>query len=619
MLCKNCGQPILEGDLYCAGCGQNIDSAALHETEKSATEEDIECPETSSESGEKNGYTDSKHEQSSLKRVGYCIQCGTPIFEGDLFCAQCGQSVIEPETKATSYPSSNAAGVSAIKQSRNRPVKKYAIIGAVVIGLIALFLVIIQVSDSKRANETENKIQAVKDSMFTFLPEITVGELLDENYSDGHWIYNTRDMCVEFFGTNNNDQSGLSIQFQFVQGGTVNARKSTYDSKGVTVSMESEDFEEYIIWLYNNLPDTYSDIPETIQTTASVKTEKATKKQTTTTTTLPPKPSTDYSLYLKALSEGSVYALFDINQDGITELLLYIGDGSVSSVFEVYSIIDGKLENVGEIDAYSSYLSEKSGKLYLNFGHMNYQVITQINFDGYLVTLEQVSEGEVNGSYKTYGTKLPTYDTTDTSPIKELGGVTTTQTNNKPRVDACIEAYKVSSQSGLEYRLYVEGDFSFIQIYYGYNYDGYSWDQSPHMYQKSEIGDYIKLSCSYESSPPHLIKIIPYSDDDIEGEPILCDIPSSATQSINASAEFVEDAGNMLGEINCHGGVVAGFTTDYVVNGGAVGKVRASLGDGWHIVAKRYCTNYDIMWYELWDSQDGDYYGWVDANYIDFY
>lgn len=73
------------------------------------------------------------------------------------------------------------------------------------------------------------------------------------------------------------------------------------------------------------------------------------------------------------------------------------------------------------------------------------------------------------------------------------------------------------------------------------------------------------------------------------------------------------------GQINCRGGIVAGFTTDYVVNGGSVGKVRDSLDDTWHVTAKNACDNYGITWYELWDSDDGDYYGWVDSSYIDFY
>lgn len=85
------------------------------------------------------------------------------------------------------------------------------------------------------------------------------------------------------------------------------------------------------------------------------------------------------------------------------------------------------------------------------------------------------------------------------------------------------------------------------------------------------------------------------------------------------SQQVEENNLNMKGQINCHGGTVAGFTTDYVVNGGAVGKVRNSLGDTWHVTAKNTCYNYGVTWYELWDSDDGDYYGWVDSNYIDFY
>lgn len=40
------------------------------------------------------------------------------------------------------------------------------------------------------------------------------------------------------------------------------------------------------------------------------------------------------------------------------------------------------------------------------------------------------------------------------------------------------------------------------------------------------------------------------------------------------------------GQINCHGETVAGFTTDYVVNGESVRKVRDSIGDTWHVTAK---------------------------------
>lgn len=73
------------------------------------------------------------------------------------------------------------------------------------------------------------------------------------------------------------------------------------------------------------------------------------------------------------------------------------------------------------------------------------------------------------------------------------------------------------------------------------------------------------------------------------------------------------------GEINCHGGIVSGLDTSYICEGGKYSTVRKSLGDQWHVTAKNMYYSMGIIWYELWDSDDGDYYGWVDSNYIDFY
>lgn len=72
------------------------------------------------------------------------------------------------------------------------------------------------------------------------------------------------------------------------------------------------------------------------------------------------------------------------------------------------------------------------------------------------------------------------------------------------------------------------------------------------------------------------------------------------------------------GHINTHGGTVSGYKTSYVVDGGKRATVRKKLGNGWHINAVRYCYAKDIVWYELYDADDGDYYGWVDSDYIVF-
>lgn len=82
---------------------------------------------------------------------------------------------------------------------------------------------------------------------------------------------------------------------------------------------------------------------------------------------------------------------------------------------------------------------------------------------------------------------------------------------------------------------------------------------------------------------------------------------------------MISSVDNAKGQINCHGGIVAGYTTSYVCENGKASAVRKSLGDKWHITAKNSCYSHGVLWYELWDTDDGDYYGWVDSNYIDFY
>lgn len=94
---------------------------------------------------------------------------------------------------------------------------------------------------------------------------------------------------------------------------------------------------------------------------------------------------------------------------------------------------------------------------------------------------------------------------------------------------------------------------------------------------------------------------------------------NSEENSHTTSSNTIVSSCNKSGQINCHSGTVAGFTTEYVVEGGVVGKVRSSLGDKWHVTAYNTCTSMGIVWYELYDTNDGDYYGWVDSDYIDFY
>ena len=64
------------------------------------------------------------------------------------------------------------------------------------------------------------------------------------------------------------------------------------------------------------------------------------------------------------------------------------------------------------------------------------------------------------------------------------------------------------------------------------------------------------------------------------------------------------------GEVNGTG--VYGYTTNYVCYGGTK-ETQHKVEDGWHITAKNMYYSYNITWYECWDTDDGDYYGWIDG------
>ncbi|MBR3631171.1 MAG: SH3 domain-containing protein [Oscillospiraceae bacterium] len=110
--------------------------------------------------------------------------------------------------------------------------------------------------------------------------------------------------------------------------------------------------------------------------------------------------------------------------------------------------------------------------------------------------------------------------------------------------------------------------------------------------------------------------VTPYSIDDTAGDAVSCrgDMPVSQPKPQSANVTPC----NMYGFINTHGYKICSFTTDYVVNNGKEAYVRESLGHDWSVKAVNYCYSYGVEWYELYDADDGDYYGWVDANYIDF-
>jgi len=74
----------------------------------------------------------------------------------------------------------------------------------------------------------------------------------------------------------------------------------------------------------------------------------------------------------------------------------------------------------------------------------------------------------------------------------------------------------------------------------------------------------------------------------------------------------------LYGEISSGGREIEGYTTSYVCDNEEK-SVQWICEDTWHITAHRVVYSHGVQWYECWDTDDGDYYGWIDGNFLMFY
>lgn len=563
----------------------------------------------------------------------FCSKCGKQIDDDAKFCEYCG-AVINDQT--VSSEKSEQSGITSKKVSVKKEINK-----PLIITIIAVVIVLIVGSagiilfDNYNHKKGDDAIQSVKDSYFEFLPEMTVGDLLYEYYDMGenNWLYDSSEEQVEFWGTNKKDNSGLSVIFRQVDDNTVSTYSRMFHLEGeASHSITMEEFEEYILSLYAQLDENY----QIDNKTTSTKAIQTTTIETVTTTT-PKKQdkveeSINYAPYLFLLNEIDaeykrefgdeyipyyLYYLYDINQDGTYELLLHFGESEAEAVIQVYSIDEnGGFIELGEIGGGHTWLTEKDGKLYSNFGHKGYYAVKELQMVGWhdvwSITEETVLEKDGLSDYESYGIPIVGYDISYKSAVEELCPKELLE--DKPYADGYVETYALSGRDGSKIRLYLDGDFSSVSV----QIQNQEYTSEVEFYAKEDFGEYIEMNFNPGVHPPSVAYVTPYSDLGVAGDVITCDIPKEISGTIQTGG-MSYPVDDMKGQINCHGGTVAGFTTDYVVNGGVAQKVRNSLGDTWHVTAKNKCDNYGVTWYELWDSDDGDYYGWVDSNYIDFY
>lgn len=177
-----------------------------------------------------------------------------------------------------------------------------------------------------------------------------------------------------------------------------------------------------------------------------------------------------------------------------------------------------------------------------------------------------------------------------------------------PTVSANFTVEKLVGQ-GFTYYLNISGNFSY------YNYEIY-WDgegQTDRYLKSGTSSD----SCLTFSASGTLSKmkayITPYNSVDTAGERIYCE------GELSQVSQYQVQPCTKYGTIKAGNLKIDGYTTSYVVYNGAESYERHDLTDGWHITAVNICNSRGTIWYELYDTDDGDYYGWVDSSHINFY
>ncbi len=191
---------------------------------------------------------------------------------------------------------------------------------------------------------------------------------------------------------------------------------------------------------------------------------------------------------------------------------------------------------------------------------------------------------------------------------------TTTAPKKKPSINCYGKVITYENTDYYEYHLCVNsGNYDYYYV------ECYGYDNSLVLSNTSVSKDlYLTAGSGFDV----VAYVTPYFNDGTKGSTITINTFTTEVLKNNTNTFVKPDVYSCyaVGELSFgQNDIVAGYTTDYVCNGGSSSKVRKSLGNHWHVTAYNWCVSRGITWYELYDSDDGDYYGWVDSNYIYFY
>lgn len=467
----------------------------------------------------------------------FCDYCGTPTSDTDDAAPAQDRISTSPAASQITVPASKPAGSGkVVTKSYHKPA---IIVIAIIVVVAAAAIAIVAGLESHWNKKGDRAIETVQNSYFEFLPDITVGDLITAYYGEDYWTYNSDDV-VEFFGTNQKDNTGLSIQFRQEDDHTVSVSDRMFrKADEASQKISEEEFESYMIGLYDQLDGSTAKADTTEAAVKTTAAKETTAKQTTTkATTTEVAKSKNYMAYMDTIElyggladiakndyQESVahreYYLYDIDQDGTQELLIRFGGSEADTETMVFTLDgDGTVADLGSFASGDTTLYQKDGKLYSSYAHMGQQVVSEIQIAGGSVTQKKVMEQAYSDGEQKYGTELKSCDLSDTDKVELL----LPDDMKMPEiVEANVNTYLLSGQDGVETRLYVDGDFANVMVT-KFSLEDDSVTNVIGTYSKAECQDSVNLKFDPYQNPKSYLFLIPVAADGTVGDGVIREI-----------------------------------------------------------------------------------------------
>ena len=224
--------------------------------------------------------------------------------------------------------------------------------------------------------------------------------------------------------------------------------------------------------------------------------------------------------------------------------------------------------------------------------------------------VENLETGYINSSSTSFDQLDKQLSGTFKNPDKDAPAYQKpTEAAAKPKISAELVVEKEIQGVGIH--LVVSGDYN----YYTYVCDTYGPDGSKSATPNSGNSSDKKLHLFSFSGgiSKAIVYVTPYNSAGVAGDTVtaLYEPVAIPASSVTACTKY--------GQIYAPDGKINGYASSYIVDGGAMSKIRTDLTNNWHVTAVNYFTKNGTTWYELYDTDDGDYYGWVDEGHITFY